>query len=165
MKIDVSSISKTDGAFLDVRVSGIIEGLNEISEEYSFDKPVSFKGSIENHSGILVLQGDLNTSYNAKCSKCLKDIDSTINIRIRENFVKSKNNVDDESYTYEGNFIELDRVFKDNIILNLPVRQVCSEDCKGLCPVCGANLNVTSCNCREDEVDSRLEVLKNFFNN
>ena len=165
MKIDVSSISKTDGAFLDVRISGIVEGLNEVYDEYLFDKPVSFKGSVENRGGILILHGDLNTSYHVKCSKCLKDIDSIMNISIMENFIEEKNKADDESYTYKGNFIELDRVFKDNIILNLPVRQVCNEDCKGLCPICGANLNVTSCECREDEVDSRMEVLRNFFNN
>jgi len=165
MKIDISDIIKVDGASLNVEFNEPISDLNSIIDEFEFNNPVGFKGNITNVSSILKLNGRLETEYKAKCFRCLKDIDCKIDLVVKENFVESGKNADYEAYTYEGNLVELDKVLIDNIFLSLPMKQVCSEDCKGLCPICGCNLNEEVCNCKQDEdINPKMEALKNYFN-
>ena len=84
---------------------------------------------------------------------------------VKEDFISASENTDDEAYSYEGKYIDLSRVLKDNIILGLPMKQVCKPECKGLCPKCGTDLNEKECDCKEDYINPQMEVLKNFFNN
>jgi uncharacterized protein len=67
--------------------------------------------------------------------------------------------VDEETYT--GKVIDLDPILREQIVLALPGYPVCSEDCKGLCPVCGANLNDRECGCDRHVPDPRWAGLKN----
>ncbi len=62
---------------------------------------------------------------------------------------------------YEGLGLELADVIKEQILLALPVKRVCREDCKGICPVCGANRNEVACDCHEKPADDRWAALKN----
>jgi uncharacterized protein len=166
MQIDVSDIIKINDATLDVDYKGVLEDFTSLSDGYIFDKPVSFNGVVTNAGGVLKLDGRLKASYTTKCYRCLKDIDRELRLRIKEDFLPPQANNDYEFYTYEGNAIDIDKVLKDNIILNLPMKQVCVDNCKGLCRTCGADLNIGQCDCKqEDDVDPRMEALKNFFNN
>ncbi|MDQ2087729.1 DUF177 domain-containing protein [Herbivorax sp. ANBcel31] len=164
MKFDVSSILKLDGAQLPIEINQVIEGLDTISDEVSFELPVSFKGTILNIGGVLNLKGEFNATYKTVCSRCLKGIEAEMSIDVREDFFEEGKS-EEEAYTYTGKYVELEKVFRDNIVLNLPTKQVCSKQCKGLCPDCGTNLNEKTCDCKDDEIDSRLEVLKNYFKN
>jgi uncharacterized protein len=65
-----------------------------------------------------------------------------------------------EECFYEGDVIDLTEILREQIILALPMYPRCSTDCKGLCPVCGVNLNQEACDCQRDEVDPRLAALK-----
>ena len=62
---------------------------------------------------------------------------------------------------YEGDKIDLSELVREQIILNLPEKIFCSEDCKGLCAKCGANRNLIDCNCDKKELDPRWAALKN----
>jgi uncharacterized protein len=61
---------------------------------------------------------------------------------------------------YKGEVIDLDAVVFEQVMLQIPMKPLCSESCRGLCPHCGVNLNKTACNCRSEEIDGRLAVLK-----
>jgi uncharacterized protein len=63
---------------------------------------------------------------------------------------------------YQGDFIDLAPIICEQIILQIPMKVICREECRGLCQHCGANLNVSSCNCRNDCADSRMAALENF---
>ncbi|MDF2674142.1 MAG: hypothetical protein K0R09_2410, partial [Clostridiales bacterium] len=63
----------------------------------------------------------------------------------------------------EENSIDLKDMVMDNIILSMPIKFLCSPECRGLCPVCGKNLNKYQCNCNKNNVDPRLAVLKDLF--
>ena len=65
----------------------------------------------------------------------------------------------EESF-YEGDVIDLDEILREQIILALPMYPRCTPECRGLCPVCGVDLNEKSCDCQKDDVDPRLAVLK-----
>ncbi|MBQ3225937.1 MAG: DUF177 domain-containing protein, partial [Clostridia bacterium] len=64
---------------------------------------------------------------------------------------------------FEGHEIELDDIIESNILVNLSLKYLCSDDCKGLCPVCGADRNLTDCSCGQDEIDPRMAGLKNLL--
>ncbi len=166
MKFDISGIEKTDGSSLQIEYNNLIEDLDSIlGHEFLFNAPVEFSGSLTNVGGILKLNGRLKAGYTVGCYRCLKEIRDKLDLLIREEFVNAGENMDVEAYTYEDGFIELDKVLIDNIILNLPMKQMCSEECKGICPVCGADLNYNECNCRTDAIHPGMEALKNFFKN
>ncbi|HSB71702.1 MAG TPA: DUF177 domain-containing protein [Candidatus Methylomirabilis sp.] len=65
----------------------------------------------------------------------------------------------DVTYLEEGR-INTDHLLRENILLSLPIQPLCREDCQGLCPRCGANLNQGACGCTEARVDPRLQVLR-----
>lgn len=164
MKVDISDITKVNGASLEFSFSEDKLVGAQLMEGYIINKPVSFNGNLTNMNGILELDGRLDTGYLVTCYRCLEEIEGQLEIKVFESITNGeKENSEPESYTYEGNFLELDKVVEDNIILNLPMKQVCSQDCKGLCQKCGANLNEGPCNCKEDSVNPRMESLKNFF--
>ena len=62
---------------------------------------------------------------------------------------------------YAGEIIDLVPLITEQIILQVPMKALCGETCRGLCPRCGVNLNLASCNCRNEDIDPRLAVLKN----
>jgi uncharacterized protein len=165
MKIDVSDILKTEGASLDIKFEGPLEDLNSIGIDFKFNDSVNFIGRVVNISGILRLTGKMRVSYSTLCFRCLKEVNGHLNIAVYENFVTVDKAEDLEAYTFEGNFIEIDRMLVDNIILNIPMKQVCSQACKGLCQRCGSNLNEKSCDCKNDDINPNMEALKNYFKN
>ena len=167
MRIDVSEILKLDGASLDIEYDGPVEDeeINSIADDLISFGPVSFKGKMVNVGGVLKLEGSLKADYTAVCYRCRRKTERHMKLGIKEDFINASENPDDEAYTYEGKYIDLSRVLKDNIILNLPMKQVCKPECKGLCPKCGTDLNEKECDCREDYINPHMEVLKNFFNN
>ena len=162
MKVDISEILKVNGASLDVEMEELLDDFDEL-DEFVFDTPVKVKCRLTNIGGIVKMDGHLKVDYKVKCSRCLKDIQSSLEAELKEEFAQEGQTEDDDIYIYTDKVIVLDKVLKDNIILNLPARQICKDDCKGLCPKCGIDLNTGRCNCSEEKIDPRMEALKNFF--
>lgn len=165
MKVNISDIIKINGASLDIEFNEVFEDLNTLEPGLVFITPVNFVGQLVNVNGILNLNGQLKVEYTVKCFRCLKDISKGIDIKVKENFINGEQNVDGEAYTYQGNSVLIDKVLKDNIILNLPMKQLCRKSCKGLCAKCGIDLNENSCECTYEETNPQMEALKNFFEN
>lgn len=163
MKIDISNITKIDGASLTIDINEKLEDLNSVEEGFVFDNPVSFIGQIVNVNGVMKLNGHLNTEYKVICYRCLKEITKIVSVDIKESFINVDKNEDSEAYTYEGNSVIIDKVLKDYIILNLPMKQLCNMDCKGLCTKCGIDFNISTCNCKEQNNAPQFEALKDYF--
>jgi uncharacterized protein len=165
MKIDVSEILKVEGALLDIKFEGPLEELNTIGTDIKFENPVNFFGQIEKDGDNLKLSGQLRVNYVTLCFRCLVEVKGSLDLIVNEKFITGDKLEDIEAYAYEGKFIELDKMLIDNIILNIPMKQLCSETCKGLCQWCGSDLNEKSCDCKDDDINPNLEVLKNYFKN
>jgi uncharacterized protein len=165
MKVDISDITRFNGASSKIEFEETLP-MSEPVGGYFLDGSVKFDGTISNLNGIMELDGRLKVGYSASCYRCLNGIKGQIDIRLKENFVNDSKYAEEiDAYVYEGKLLETEKAFFDNIILNLPMKQVCSRDCKGLCPKCGINLNKEECNCRDDSIDSRLTKFGDFFNN
>ena len=164
MILDVSSIIKTEGAYIPVEISECLNLLNDDTSSYNFVSPVSFFGKIANIGTMLKLTGEISVDYVTNCTRCLKEIKGSFKGEIKDAYFQKDVDDDSDIYSYEGHLVDISKPLYDNIILNLPMKPICSEDCKGLCPSCGKDLNTGACDCDNSYVDERLEILKNFFN-
>lgn len=114
--------------------------------------------------------GAVSGDIEQQCSRCLKDFTITIKSQINfvyhpaEEIIKEEHHElkDDELDTafYKNDILDTDDLFREQLILDIPMKPLCSADCKGICPKCGADLNATTCNCITSEIDPRLAVLK-----
>jgi uncharacterized protein len=165
MKFDISSITKANGASMSIEFKDVLTCSSRIPDGYEIVGPVSFKGRLTNVNEILELDGDLEADYTTKCFRCLKDLSGHLKLNVSESFMHGEPEEGSDAYTFEGYSLELDSVFEDIIILNLPMRQICSGNCKGFCAICGANLNEGACNCKEEYINPQMEILKNLLKN
>jgi uncharacterized protein len=165
MKVDITDITRVNGASTRVEFEEAAP-VGEPVAGYVLNTPVSFEGTLTNVNGILELDGRLKVGYRTECYRCLKAVEGQLDIRVRESFVNGKQDAEEiDAYAFEGKLLDMGKAIEDNIVLNLPMKQVCAEDCRGLCRSCGADLNETTCGCGEDPINPQMEVLSKFFNN
>ena len=118
----------------------------------SFAEPVKISGSYVYDGKAFTLECKAEAFINTNCARCTKPFVERIAFSFSERFVKGDEaSVDSETYPYSGDELVLDKAVLDNLFLELPIASVCREDCKGLCPVCGADRNTTKCDCTTEE--------------
>ena len=120
--------------------------------------------------GEIRIQGDLRVETETVCDRCLEAIQLPIQSQFDLAYMPAgettgggEDEIDEagvEVGFYEGNGLELDDVLREVVLLALPMQIVCSEACKGICPVCGQNRNQRECNCQTKAVDDRWNSLK-----
>lgn len=121
-------------------------------------------GVISNHSGYIVLEGNVSVRGRAVCARCSAEFELTQDIPLSAKLTdKLANEDEDEFLIIVDSRLDIEPYLESTVVLELPSRFLCREDCKGLCPVCGCDLNKTSCSCQTVERDSRWDVLKNYF--
>lgn len=121
-------------------------------------------------STTVFIKGSISVHLDVCCSRCLEDTGMIGNSDFAYTLIPAKPEFKEDvelqaeeleiSY-YSGDVIDLAPIVCEQIILQVPIKPLCSEECKGLCPRCGINLNIASCNCQAKVVDDRLAVLKN----
>lgn len=125
---------------------------------------------IRTAEGVLVT-GNLRASVELVCSRCAELFSLPLRFTVEEEFRPTIDIVtgaslplleDDEPATRidERHLIDLTEVIRQNLLLAIPPNPICRSKCAGLCPVCGQNWNDGTCDCRQDDIDPRLEVLK-----
>ncbi len=124
------------------------------------------------NDGVLV-QGEVEANVHLQCSRCLDDISLPVDARLEEQFqptvdvetghaiTKIDNGEDDTTFQIDANHLmDLTEPVRQALLVALPMRPLCREDCKGLCAVCGANLNYVDCGHHQEEANSRWEALR-----
>lgn len=97
------------------------------------------------------LTGELIFRYETECARCLAPVSAFCTAEFDEEFGLTEDEENPDRYLYKGQILDLTQMVKDCIALNMPLRTLCREDCKGLCPVCGADRNTVSCGCKVEE--------------
>lgn len=111
------------------------------------------------HEGILV-QGTLESAAEGECRRCLEPVDIPIVMDIEELFASKPDNTDTEFFIGEDGIMDLTPLLREESFLNTPLAPLCKPDCAGLCPQCGQNLNLATCDCVPDDIDPRFAVLQ-----
>ncbi len=164
MKVNISDIARYNGASISLHFE-VAPSEVEIDEGFLLDRGLSFDGTVTNTNGIMRLAGNLKAIYRNECYRCLGVVSKALELNIEESFINSPDAEQMDMYPFEGKILDINKALNDNIILSLPMKQLCSEECKGLCNKCGANLNEMQCGCSEYDIDLRLEGLNKYLEN
>ena len=167
MIIDVSSILKEFGGKLEINDEIIMEPFEFGGEEFTLEAPVKVKGTIVNNGKSLQLTADVETVLGTQCGRCLAYIDVDTEFSLDEHFVRSEDGTptDDEVITFDGHTIELDNVVFDNLLMNIDGKYLRTDDCKGLCPECGWDLNEGDGDGNKEFIDPRWAGLADLMKN
>jgi len=140
-----------------------IDKLYDGYEYINFSKPIILKGSFSLVGDIVNLNARLTTEFTIACSRCLEEFNYPIDIEVKEQFSRNKENEDADCILIKSDKLDITDIIENNIYLAIPFARLCKEDCKGLCQHCGTNLNISTCSCDDSNVDSRLAKLKELF--
>ena len=135
--------------------------------DYSFPENAHVKGEIKNAGGYIPLVADCSVRIDGVCARCLKPVSEVLNMEFSRTVAASliAEDEDDEYLLVTEDCIEIGEPIADELVLSLPSRLLCSEECKGLCQKCGANLNLGKCGCPDREPDPRWAALKKLMEN
>lgn len=135
-----------------------------IGSEHPFKAPVHAEGYVADNSGVTVLKADVTAEVITACARCLAPVKYEQSVAVF--LILSRGPESDEAddiIFVETDEVDLDEILTSELILNMKTAVLCSEDCKGLCPKCGKNLNEGDCGCDRRELDPRLEKLRNLL--
>lgn len=137
------------------------------NREGRFTKKAALKGWYTFSDDTLAVDCTLETEAEFDCDRCGAPVTIKFKIPVAETFFKDA--PDEYSLTYDNEVIDLQPVIDERVILAMPSQVLCKSNCKGLCPVCGQNLNEGECKCNIDggkeEVNNPFSVLKNMNTN
>ena len=126
---------------------------------YPAQDPVVVTGDVRNTAGMLLMSFTAGTTLKSVCDRCLKSFDDPRSVRCDYVLAEEVENEDnDDIIVLENGCVDVGDLARTAFILEMDGKTLCSEDCKGICPGCGVNLNQGSCTCKK-EVDPRLAVL------
>ncbi len=147
-------IIRSGSAPFHFKVSAEDLNLNDESSENNFSD-IIIDGEIVDDGKLFNVKGTIKCRKSFICDRCL------------EPSIEEQLHEFNEELTFsevEDNIADLTELLRDTVIASQPIQNLCKSNCKGLCPICGANLNKGDCKCDQLIVDPRLEVLKNFLN-
>ncbi|MBI5143297.1 MAG: DUF177 domain-containing protein [Nitrospirae bacterium] len=161
MRIFISKIPE-DGLALNVR--------ERISpEEFSITTPVTGGLRVRKVENRVLVDGELSCRAGFQCSRCLGDFEGAVDSRLSVEYRPAPEQDEAEEHElqageldvifHEGDELDLSELVMEQVLLAVPMSPVCSDSCKGLCPVCGGNLNERQCDCDTRYIDPRLKVL------
>lgn len=169
MQIDILTIKSKRNAQLEFELTETLEGMETHLGDAELKEPINLKGTMTNLGNCFILKADIKTVINMKCSRCAKNVEYIVDIPIIERFVGDKaieaEPEEDEVWFFEGNVIDLKDAVISSISLSMPMKILCSDGCKGLCPKCGQDLNESDCGCDMTEIDPRFAKLSELFKN
>lgn len=135
-----------------------------INEYTKLQSDPEFELSIIKADKELYLNIKVKYEYERPCDRCLEIVHSKNNLNYDAKLVENKEDVEDPDIVMlDSKKLDIKKLISELIYLNLPTKLLCREDCRGICPTCGANLNYETCNCESESSDLRFDVLKNMF--
>jgi uncharacterized protein len=140
--------------------------------ECQFISPIRLQLTVTREYDLIRVHGEVATGVRLGCARCLKEYEMAITSPFTIFYSRAAALPLDEevelaeedlvSATYQGDEIDLTPEIAEQVLLEIPFKPLCREECRGLCSVCGADLNVTECGCDRRDSSLRFSALKNF---
>jgi uncharacterized protein len=147
-----------------------VEAFGSEQDTFRVAEPVALAFDIYKDKTHFRLNGQVQTSLELACGRCLEPftlaVDSSFDLRYQprsSNTGEGEREIEEDDLTtafYENETIDLGQLMREQFYLVLPMKPLCREDCRGLCSICGTNLNRESCTCARTWDDPRLAMLK-----
>jgi len=162
VQIDISQILGRKGISMPFKLCINPKDILGYPSVMEFLKPVNVEGIVTNTDGIYLLEGKGETEVSIPCDRCLSPVNIDVLFNFNEKF-KNAGVSDEEIQTFSGDIIDLTDIIRKSILLCIPMKILCSDDCKGLCPVCGKDLNKGVCGCDTTYINPKFESLRSLF--
>ena len=166
MALDVGNALKNPGQVFPFEAEVEIAPMEVLSDPVHFvDVRVEGEYLCPGDNRISV-KAEVSAQADTRCSRCLEPVSFPMTAELDAVYDRRPDPEDPDLYSFEASTIELTDAVRDALLLELPMRSLCSEDCRGLCPVCGINLNKGTCTCQEGaEVTNPFSALKAIVQN
>lgn len=167
MRIEVESLTGAGRAFAFTYEE---EQLSLDDDDARLKGRAEVRGTASRKDDEVRLRGEIRADVEVGCDRCLSRFSSPLTVEFDATFVSQAEVVrrpdnfellpkDLALASYDGEAIDIDEFVREQILLALPSRTLCRDDCKGLCPHCGADLNAERCSCEKGEIDPRWGAL------
>ena len=116
----------------------------------------------------LLLEGKADITLRIPCSRCLEPVDVPVELEIsqeldiRQAGEEDTENMEEQPYV-DGYYLDVDQLIGNELLLNLPMKVLCKDDCRGICNQCGINLNQGTCSCERGSPDPRMSIIQDIF--
>ena len=129
--------------------------------EPSMSSAITVSGEVVSRAGVLLLDMKIEGARNLVCDRCAKEFSKLVSVPFEACVVDHLDNEDEEDdfIVCEGDELDISELATSIFILGFESKVLCSPDCKGLCHICGTNLNEQACSCKSESIDPRLEIL------
>ncbi|HEV8169869.1 MAG TPA: DUF177 domain-containing protein [Pyrinomonadaceae bacterium] len=168
MRIELENLEGGKGDFAHVYNP---DELNPVDEGVKLTAPATVNGRIRLGGNEVFVNGHVDTRTQVECDRCLKTIELPVNADFELEYITGTEYESSEVAelteaemsvsVFDGHALDVDEIVKEQILLAVPTRMLCREDCKGICPECGTDRNTGECNCETKEIDPRWAALKN----
>ena len=119
-------------------------------------------------TGRILLEGEMSLTVDIPCDRCLQSVKVPIGVSFTHEIAAPNEegvpSEEEEQCFMSGYELDTDTLINNEILINMPVKVLCKEECKGICPVCGQNLNEKECGCDTFVPDPRMAAIKDIFN-
>ncbi len=161
MKLNVSRELKLPGHQSAAELSERLEDFAYQGREIRFASPVRVSVEYSFDGSGFPVEGKASTAFHSACARCGKTFIEPFEADFQERFAKNTGD-GDEAYPFAGEELDFDDLLRDTILLNMPGYSLCAKDCRGLCPMCGCDLNTAQCACvrEQDEEETINPFLK-----
>jgi len=171
VRIELDSLERGSGSFSHVYHDDELE-FND--ERVRLLEQPEISGKITRNGNQVLISGRIVARAEVDCDRCLKSVEVPVRSEFNLQYVT---NADYEAIqaaeleetdlalsVFDGEGIDVDEIVREQVLLAVPTRTLCNQDCKGFCPICGADKNLQNCGCRTEETDPRWAGLKELGN-
>lgn len=161
MNLDLSEILKNGEGVIPLSLELDMSDLEFMGEKFIFTTPLALNGTIKNNSKNLELNLTATGKMQVACSRCLEEFVTDVSFKVKEILMREDQELspDSDAILYEGYSVDLTEIVANSFFMNVEGQYLCDENCKGLCHVCGKNLNEGDCDCEKDIIDPRWAKL------
>ena len=160
MLLSVQKALQMQGERLAFEVEMPVEPFEFCGDTIRFEKPVHVEGRMVGIEDRIELEGTIKADICSTCVRCLGDAAFQLEVPFTEKYLREEDPEEPDAFLYEASAVDLDQMVMGNLVMNLPMQILCKEDCKGLCPSCGKNLNEGPCDCDLTPVNPAFAALQ-----
>jgi len=168
MRIELENREGGKGDFANVYQP---DELNPVDERVRLTKPAAVTGKVRLAGNEVFVNGHIDTRAQVECDRCLQQVELPVSADFALEYITGSDyessavaeltEAEMSVSVFDGEAIDVDEIVKEQILLAVPTRMLCREDCKGICPECGTDRNTGECTCVSDDIDPRWAALKN----
>lgn len=168
-------VNRIPGEGIEIHSNENSETLNILPSDLILEDNVQIEARVTCEWPVFFVDGSLKAGVQLTCSRCAVDFSYNVNTVFHcheepltlasneSNLYLLKRDMDIDHYA--GTEIEINDIFREQLLLAVPIHPLCKPDCRGLCPKCGQNLNLGTCNCTVEERANPFSVIKELFGN